>query len=243
MTHRLGDVPFDHYIVAQDSGNPRVRPISIFGVNPDIDTGVGSIETITPAGIIMDMVTTADVVNIVSDNVADVGVAALLTGLDADYNEINEIVVLNGTTPVSTTQDFLRVNSLFTFTGATGVLTASIGGSYVRGLDPFYQRSQDCCYTTPAGYSLFINNLIASAQDNDAATFYLTIQGPTGPKQRLSPIHVNEAAFQIASDGLYVAEKTQVTIEAIGDGIGNNVTAIIGGKLIRNDAGAFEYGA
>ena len=65
----------------------------------------------------------------VEDAAAGSGLASIrLFGLDANYDEIEEVVALNGTTPVVTTQSFLRVHRVWGVTagsGATAPVTAA----------------------------------------------------------------------------------------------------------------------
>lgn len=189
------------------------------------------------------MITTnlvADNLALVSDEASDV-IPIYVIGLDENYDPQYEVVMLNGTTPVQTTQEFLRINDLILLAACEGTITGTLNGEYARGVDPFFHRSGDTVFTVPNGYSLFIRNVVLSAQNNDAATFYIAVTGPSGLKQRLTPLHVNEATFEVSLDGLFMHEKYQVSIEAIGDGSNNNVTAIIAGHLVRNSLGSFDH--
>lgn len=69
----------------------------------------------------------------INDTSAGSGAQSLqIVGLDADYNEIFEIISLNGQTEVNSTKEFLRVNNAIVFSfGSTGWNegTIYIGGS------------------------------------------------------------------------------------------------------------------
>jgi len=86
-----------------------------------------------------------------------------ITGLDADYNEIEETVILDGTTSVSTVKEYLRVNSLEVDSSANGttndgVITAeghgdsTVSATILAGAGKAYTG----VFTIPAGFSGFM---------------------------------------------------------------------------------------
>jgi len=91
-----------------------------------------------------------------------------INGLDANYTEISETVTLNGQTPVSTTQQFFRVNRMVIHSvGAAGgnVGTIYIGvGAVVAGkpvtiyneITPGWGISSTAIYTVPDGYTAYL---------------------------------------------------------------------------------------
>jgi hypothetical protein len=94
---------------------------------------------------------------LVSTSTSDVGVNITVNGLDANYNMISEVVVLNGTTGVTTVNQYLRINSLITTLGkAVGVVTAANGGTTYAQINAGLGRSQMSIYTVPNGYTLYV---------------------------------------------------------------------------------------
>lgn len=100
----------------------------------------------------------------VVDKSATAGAQAVrITGLDANYAEISEIVILDGTTAVDTTKNFFRVNSFRVIcAGAneipTGALTlrADGGGTTYSYITAGYTRARNAMYTVPAGKTLYV---------------------------------------------------------------------------------------
>lgn len=83
-------------------------------------------------------------------------------GLDANYDMINEVVTLNGTTGVLTTQSFLRVHSIVCDTTNTGTVTAKVGVDTLAEIRPNQLKSLMAVYTVPRGYTGFIMGVDAS---------------------------------------------------------------------------------
>jgi hypothetical protein len=152
-----------------------VKSIVISGANFDIDTGSVP-EDFTPEGGTFSFLTSSDTLSIVSTSANDTlgGTGAnvvLIEGLDNEYRQIFEVINLNGLTPVTSVNSYLRVNQfrvIFSGSGQTnaGVITAedsttgtvnlgymSIGSSFMKRL----------LYTVPATHELFLTNTTFSA--------------------------------------------------------------------------------
>ena len=85
-----------------------------FGRNNDIDTSTVP-EEIWNGGGLRYYPSTAAALNVVSTNANDTAAGTgartvRVTGLDANWNEISEIVTLNGLTPVQTVNSYLRAD-------------------------------------------------------------------------------------------------------------------------------------
>jgi hypothetical protein len=71
-------------------------------------------------------ITTASKLKISSDDAADTATTGtgawtvIVYGLDANYNEINEVLEMNGTTEVETENTYIRVYRMFVLTAGTG---------------------------------------------------------------------------------------------------------------------------
>jgi len=98
-------------------------------------------------------------------------------GLDADYNFIEEAVVVTGQTPLTTTQSFLRINYVFVTQDSpggqmyigTGTVTAGVPAEiygYVNGDNV----SLSSVYTVPAGHTLYLDRGTISVTSDPAAT-------------------------------------------------------------------------
>jgi hypothetical protein len=106
-----------------------------------------------------------------NDAVGGTGASYILVdGVDNDYGILSEAVILTGTTPVLTTNSFLRVNRIrVVASGSTkanvGVITATAqSAATVQGyVAAAYGISQQSFFTVPAGYTAFSLNLSLSA--------------------------------------------------------------------------------
>lgn len=102
-----------------------------------------------------------------------------IVGLNASYTLTTEIVTLNGTTPVATTNQFLRINSMFVSTGsatnpAGAVYLKNSGGTVTYAqINSGVGRTQAAIYTVPAGYTYFLQrvNIYTSLNGNDYVTY------------------------------------------------------------------------
>lgn len=101
----------------------------------------------------------ADKLYMSSTNVADT-CTLLISGLDASYNLQTEVVVLNGTTFVNTTKNFLRMNSavVISTTPPLGTVSIRVGssvGSIVGIIDANMSSTSMSIYTVPNGHTAF----------------------------------------------------------------------------------------
>jgi len=97
----------------------------------------------------------------------------LISGLNSTWDAITETVTLNGTSNVTTTNQFLRINSMImtsTGTGQTtnvGTITAKNGGITYAQMNAGVGRSQAAVYSVPNGYTMYITSI--NAFNGDAA--------------------------------------------------------------------------
>ena len=120
-----------------------------------------------------------------NDTAAGTGARTVtIYGLDANYNQINETVTLNGQTAVNTTNSFLRVFHLAVVTAGsgeaaagtiyagTGTVTAGVP-AVVYGVYTTGNGSTAAIWTVPAGYTAYITSY--SAGYGNAITAYGTV--------------------------------------------------------------------
>jgi len=119
-----------------------------FGYNSDIDTAGTGTETIWSAGGIFSRMTAAATLSVVStslddDNGGTGANSIIIYGIDANWDTQIEIVMLDGTTPVITTNTWLGVNRMSVYlAGTNGVnvgninATATGGGSTLQASIP-----------------------------------------------------------------------------------------------------------
>ncbi len=110
---------------------PTVNSFAVRGLNEAVGT---SFETIWTEGGIYEFPSSAQQMTVSSDNANDTSEGTgcrkiVIVYLDSNYDEQQEIVILNGTTPVTTINSILRINQVF---GATnGSNTINIGNIYI----------------------------------------------------------------------------------------------------------------
>lgn len=110
--------------------------------------------------------TSASTMTLVSTSTADTAPVVLIQGLDADYNPISETKTLTGTTPITTSNSYLRVNDLVIISGnAVGRVTLSQGANKVAVIDAGNGRCQKAVYTVPAGHTFYLLRIDAFCTD------------------------------------------------------------------------------
>ncbi len=153
-----------------------VSIVNKFGYNPDIDTGTIPEDVWELGGVYTGFATAAETLQVFSasalDAAAGTGARSIrIVGLDASYNPIAETVTLAGTTPVLTTQQFLRAHTATIITAGTGGVNAGIvtvrQSTTVANvmLSMTAGRNQTNCsaYTVPAGFTAYMRDLHAAA--------------------------------------------------------------------------------
>jgi hypothetical protein len=109
-----------------------------------------------------------------SASASDTNVTVFIDGLDVNYNIQTETLVLtNGTTGVTTTKSYRRINNM-RVTGSVnpvGILRLSSADkvtTYAQ-INVGVGKTQWSIYTVPAGYTFYLNRVTASASATSAA--------------------------------------------------------------------------
>ena len=132
---------------------------NLFGTNPAIGT---TFRTPWENDTDLPFLGAEQLLSLVSTNVADTAVSVLVSGVDANYVAVSEVVALNGTTPVSTTKKFFRINDLITASGnAVGDVTASYDSVVYAKIIAGRGKNQAAVFTVPAGYSFYLGRIDA----------------------------------------------------------------------------------
>jgi hypothetical protein len=133
----------------------------------------------------------AQVVRVWSSSASDINVSVLINGLDANYIQQSETVVLtNGTTGILSTKQFLRINSIAVAGSVQNVGSIRIGSSD-KTITSAYMgnatnitagRSQMSVYTVPAGYTFYLtqSNWYTNQVGSQTALYRSWTQTPTG---------------------------------------------------------------
>jgi len=124
-----------------------------------------SMEDVWFSGGTLYFLSSAETIDLVSDSSSDDGSPAgtgaqtiSVFGLDGDYNPVQETVIMNGTTPVTTSAAFLRVNRMVvTAVGSNEVnvgtitATASSSATTQAEMGPAYGATSKSQITVPNG--------------------------------------------------------------------------------------------
>jgi hypothetical protein len=96
---------------------------------------------------------------LVSDSASDTSALSIqIQGLDANFNPINETIAMNGTTNVTTTNSFLRINLMSTTNGLNvGNITAKISSTTYAKINAGIGQTQMSIYTVPKGYTFYLS--------------------------------------------------------------------------------------
>jgi hypothetical protein len=149
--------------------------VHVLGYNPDIDTGTDPETVWTYGGVYpFASMTAANTIVLTSSNTSDT-MNIKITGLDNDFKVITESITLNGTTPVSSTKKFLRINDAHT--NGTGLNAGNItfrfanaSGIVVDEIYLGYGQNTTGVYTIPDGMTGYLYAGDASINNNKEVT-------------------------------------------------------------------------
>jgi hypothetical protein len=224
-----------------------------FGINTDVGT---SVETVWAQGGTYVYPASATVMKISSSSADDAAAGTgartiAIFGLDANYNEINETVTLNGQTAVNTTNSFLRIFRMYVVTAGsgataagtiyagTGTVTSGVPATIYGMITLTANQAQMAFWTVPAGYTLYLMGVFFTSANStaNASTNFQLIQRPLGGVFRI------QSSARVAGNGDFVfdlhtplafTEKTDIEIRAIASAGASNVSAEFEGIYIKN---------
>lgn len=217
----------------------------VAGRNPDIDTGTVPEDVWLGGGAYGGFdVAAAEALDVVSssasDTAAGTGAQSIsIEGLDASFNEISEVVVMNGLTTVTTTATFLRVNSVSVNTvGTDGVNQGQITVSQTTSttvmavVGSLVGNQQQALYTVPANKTLYLKNISATLNDANGthADFFIQVRPENGSWQTSVPFGISQTGGQISADVSYpsIPAKTDIRVRVDATSSNNtDITAIL----------------
>lgn len=230
--------------------------VNQYGRNADVD--IASVpEDLIEQGGLYQWRATAGPVRCVSSSANDAAAGTgarivRLIGLDANFLEIREDVVLNGVTPVDSTQSFLRLNYAIVVSGGSskvnaGTITLSVpAGATLNVILPGNGVIRSTHYTVPAGKTyvltgvyLAVNRDSSVTNPSAGATVSFYIQPNDGTNANRLPIDIgftDGSAFAIQHVPIAVlAEKTDFVLRVTSVTADNmGITGIVTGITIEN---------
>jgi hypothetical protein len=115
---------------------------------------------------------------LVSDSASDNTTrSVVIEGLDANFATLTETIALNGTSNVTTTKSFLRINQMQMKNSTnTGNITASISSTVYAKINAGVGQTQMSIYTVPAGYTFYLSYVQYDASIGFTSSNYMIAQ-------------------------------------------------------------------
>lgn len=167
----------------------------------------------------------------------------LISGLGAGYVLQSETLVLTGTTPVTTTKSYLRINGMQVTAGSatnpSGVVTLKdlTNTTIYAQINTGVGRTQAAIYTVPAGYTFFLSrvNVNTSLNGNNYITYRNRTASPTGvvTLTQQAPFAVTYEVQRVMPRPFL--EKTDIQLQCTAFSGTHAVSASAEGYLIKND--------
>jgi hypothetical protein len=154
--------------------------IEIFGYSAAIGaTAQGPMwEGQTQSGGLYTPPSTAAPLVLVSSSASDTtALSVRIEGLGAGFVPLVETIALNGTTNVTTTGSFLRINGMYVTNGTNvGAITAKISSTTYAQINAGVGQTQMSIYTVPAGYTFYLSYIQYDAAIGFTSSAYMTGQ-------------------------------------------------------------------
>ena len=220
-----------------------------YGYCPDVANGVWT--TVQTFGGTPYYPTTAVAVELVSDNAQDTNTTGTgawtvsITGLDANWDQLTEIVEMNGLNPVTTQNTFIRVYRMRVVSAGSsgreaGLIDATQDSNIVARIDPeFDGATLQCAATVPAGKTAYVVNMTLSAgKANKAglARFMVRPYGGVFGVQDIIEFFQGSYIAQQPPIPFPIPEKSDFRIDARGEDGTTSCSATITYILIDNPA-------
>lgn len=228
-----------------------------FGFNPDIDN---ALETVWAEGGLYSYLSAASVLKVSSSSLDDAATQTgarqvEIYGLDADYNEISEIVQLAGQTAINTSNSFLRVNRMIVRSAGSGGANAGViyagTGSISSGVPANKyatiaagdNQTLMALWTVPAGYTAYLyeTHVTAACTTSNKLLTATIVARPEGEVFQVKDkfgIQIDGGDIrQVYNFPLKFTEKTDIEVRAISDAGAANaeVSAGLDMVYIKND--------
>lgn len=213
---------------------PGIEPVNLFGFDPASNS---SWSVIWGNGT-FSFPSSAVTMTLVSSSAADT-MSVLVQGLDVNYNVITNVVELNGTSPVTTSISFFRINSVIILSGSNvGNIAITNGANTHAYILADTGITQACVYSVPAGYSLYLFR-IDSNSGTATGQQYLRIRNVL---QTSSGRILRTAQSSFSSDVSYnrqipfrIAEKTDFWFESQSSASTNEISIFVEALLMENN--------
>jgi hypothetical protein len=220
-------------------------PLNIFGFSTAIgSSALGPVwEGQTLSGGAYAYPSSAAPLVLVSDSASDTSALSVqIQGLDANFAPITETIAMNGTTNVTTTNSFLRINLMSTTNGLNvGNITAKISTTTYAKISAGIGQTQMSIYTVPKGYTFYLAYVQTDASIGFTSSNYMKYAEYNKDNVTGEVNVLNQTTFAQNLNIPYTCpiahtEKTDIQFEVVantGSPFSCNIYA--GGYLIKND--------
>lgn len=196
----------------------------------------------------------AEFINVVSDNINDTALGSgartlIIYGLDSNFNEISEIITLNGTTHVKSVKEYLRLFRAIVISSGTNTVVngGNIGTISFTGFTsstlqakiiPNQSQTLMAVYTVPAGKTGYITGGTFSVGSGKSCTFRGRARDNkvvNAPFNNILILDIYQTSLDIKLNTPYkVTEKTDIAITGIDGTPAISASASFGIILINN---------
>lgn len=238
--NRLG-VPLNPLRTLVCSGCSETR--QVVGRNPAVST---SLETVWSAGGLYPWSAwaTPGVLAIVSDDALDVDVQVTLEGLDASGEPVSETLTtdaLDGTTPVTGSVTFARLNAAYVSNGvdmqAGATIAVTRGGTTVAEIEAAYQAASLGVYSVPAGSTAEVLSVRWGTSKGDEVTAIIASRelGGVFTARDVTDVFDGPTAYEygrhdVPRSGLLVGERADIELRGIQ--VTGSGTAVVSGGVV-----------
>jgi len=188
---------------------------NIFGYNETIPVGqyvpaweANTEYTYPTANLAMDVVSTST---------SDTSVSVLISGLDSEYNEVSEVVSLNGTTTVTSNTEFFRINDVVTVDGnAVGDVNVANSGTLYAKVRAGEGRNQASIYTVPAGCNFYLTRIdafVSAGNNPKESTFRNFVTLANGVNLRVAEVRFLSDMKIMRVTPFKYTEKTDIQLQ------------------------------
>lgn len=214
-----------------------VLPVHRSGYNPNLQNGVEETIWAYSSG---DPYYAASpyVISVVSSDAADTSKSVLIEGLDANWNIITETITLNGTTPVTTSNTFMRIINATNISSSAIVGNLSFsqnGGNVIAYIVDGVGKTMLATYTIPANYTGYLYKGDASVgKGGDAEVrMYVRPYGKTWFAGHIAQVYQNQYNYDFPFP-TPIPEKSDIKVTAKTSTTGTAIACNFDILLVRN---------
>lgn len=208
---------------ARDYGEGAFNIFNKFGHNSDVN---GSFADIWTPGGVLSRLSSAETMDIASTSTADdVGGTGAITirveGVANDWSILSEDITLDGTTTVTTSNSFLRINRMFITSSGTGQVnagnitaTASTAATVQARIDADVGQTEKTQYAIPLGYRVFATELQVNAAEQSTMEGILVANTNNEGWRTKRRVFFSRGDVRISLFGTTFDEKTDIKVQA-----------------------------